>query len=133
MDSVAGGVGIVAASVGLAHLLCRNEKHDSIGLKIGPNFFIYLARLAKEIILSTISVCKAIFLQKKVELQPILAEIPTRQVGDEAKVLFGNSIILTPGTITVDILENSVVVHAISAECLRGVTNLDSKIRESQR
>jgi multicomponent Na+:H+ antiporter subunit E len=125
--------GVVVASVWLGWLLLRGEKYDPIGLKIGPNLFAYLVRLIKEIFLSTVTVCKAIFFIKKSELHPILAEIETGQMTDEAKVLFGNSITLTPGTITVDIAENKVIIHAITPECLEGCEALDLAIMKSQR
>jgi multicomponent Na+:H+ antiporter subunit E len=124
---------IVFASVGLTYLLCRKEKHDEVGLKIGTQLFFYLIRLIKEIFISTIFVCKAIFFVRKSELHPVLAEIKTKQKTDEAKVLFGNSITLTPGTVTVDILEDKVIVHAITAECLKGCKDLDLKIMQSQK
>lgn len=124
---------VVIASVVFSWLLLRNEKHDPIGLKIGPKFFVYLMRLIKEIFLSTVSVCKAIFFVKKSDLQPVLASIETRQMTDEAKVLLGNSITLTPGTITVDISDNKVIVHAINRECLEGCRALDLEIMKSQR
>jgi multicomponent Na+:H+ antiporter subunit E len=124
---------IVLASARLAHLLYRKEKHDAIGLKISSSLFIYLSVLAKEVFLSTVSVCKAIFFTKKSDLQPVLTEIKTNQKTDEAKVLLGNSITLTPGTVTIDIQENKIIVHAISAECLPGCKGLDLKIMKSQR
>jgi multicomponent Na+:H+ antiporter subunit E len=120
-------------SLGLTYLLCRNERRDRIGLKIGPNLIVYLLRLVEEIFTSALSVCEAIFFKKKSDLKPIVAEIKTRQRTDEAKVLLGNSITLTPGTITIDILENKVVVHAIDAKCLKGCEELDVKIMKSQR
>jgi multicomponent Na+:H+ antiporter subunit E len=62
-----------------------------------------------------------------------VAEIRTRQKTDEAKVLLCNSITLTPGTITIDILEDKIVVHAIDVKCLKGCKELDFKIIQSQR
>jgi len=132
LSSIAGTLIIVAISVGLAHLFCRNEKRDDVGIKINYKLFIYFVRLSKEIFFSTMSVCKAILFKRKSDLHPILGEITTDQISDEARVLFGNSITLTPGTITVDILDNKVIVHAINAECLSGSKQLDAKIIKSQ-
>jgi multicomponent Na+:H+ antiporter subunit E len=133
LAAIAKMIGIVAASLSLTHLLCRNERSDRIGLKIGPNLLVYLLRLVEEIFTSALSVCEAIFFKKESELSPIVAEIRTRQKTDEAKVLLGNSITLTPGTITIDILEDKIVVHAIDAKCLKGCKELDFKIMQSQR
>ena len=63
----------------------------------------------------------------------MITEIVTKQKTDEAKVLFGNSITLTPGTITIDINEDSVMLHAITDECVKGAEDLDSQIIKSQK
>ena len=124
-------IAILSATV--AYLLCKNEKRDQVGLTINHKFFIYLIQLLKEIFFSTMSVCKAIFFRKKSDLHPVTAKIITKQKTDEAKVLLGNSITLTPGTITIDIQKNTVMVHAITAKCIQGVKDLDLKIIESQK
>ncbi|NRA73638.1 MAG: Na+/H+ antiporter subunit E [Rickettsiales bacterium] len=123
---------IAVASITLSHFLCKNERYNKIGIKINHKFFIYLMQLLKEIFFSTISVCKAIFFRKRSDLRPVTTKITTKQKTDEAKVLFGNSITLTPGTITIDITQNTVMIHAIDAECIDGCRDLDSKIIKSQ-
>ncbi|MFP4457736.1 MAG: Na+/H+ antiporter subunit E, partial [Clostridia bacterium] len=40
---------------------------------------------------------------------------------DIFKVLYGNSITLTPGTLTVDILEDHYIVHALTKEAAEGL------------
>ena len=131
--SIAASVAIMIVSVLLAYLLCRNEKCDDVGLKINYKLFIYLIQLAKEIFFSAISVCKIILFRNKSELNPVTTKIITKQKTDESKVLFGNSITLTPGTITIDILKNTLILHAITAECAKEAKDLDIKIMKSQK
>jgi len=132
LSAILVAVAITLISTLLTHMLCKDERHDEIGLKINRKFFIYLMHLAKEIFFSTVSVCKAICFRKKSNICPVTAKIITKQKTDEAKVLFGNSITLTPGTITVDIDDNTVMLHAIEADCIDGAKNLDKEIVKSQ-
>ncbi|UHQ57155.1 Na+/H+ antiporter subunit E [Microbulbifer sp. YPW16] len=56
-------------------------------------------------------------------ISPVSARIPARFHSDLGKVLYANSITLTPGTVAVDIEGDEVLVHALTAgglEDLRG-------------
>ena len=46
-------------------------------------------------------------------ISPTLKRIKITQKTDIGKVIFANSITLTPGTVAVDIIHNEVVVHAL--------------------
>ena len=48
------------------------------------------------------------------QIRPRVIRFRTRLTHDGSKLLFGNSITLTPGTVTMDIEENEFFVHAIS-------------------
>mgnify|MGYP003999911849 CR=1 FL=1 len=128
-----GIVTIVMISIVLTRLFCKHEQHDLTKFKVNYKLLLYFVRLAKEIFSSTMHVCTAILFKKKSRLHPIFDEIKTKQISNEARVLFGNSITLTPGTITTDISKDRVCVHAINAECLRGSKQLDLKIIRSQK
>jgi multicomponent Na+:H+ antiporter subunit E len=42
---------------------------------------------------------------------------------DLLKVLYGNSITLTPGTLTVDITHDNYIVHALTKEAAQGLND----------
>ena len=80
-------------------------------LKI-PGYFLWLT---KEMILSNISVVKHIWLGNET-ISPILTKIKANQKTDMGKVIYANSITLTPGTVAVDLVGDQITVHAISRE-----------------
>ncbi len=73
----------------------------------------YLAFLAKEIIMSNIAVAK-IVLNPKMPISPGIAKFKTPLKKDVFKVFLANSITLTPGTFTIDIIDDYFYVHAIT-------------------
>jgi len=91
--------------------------------------------LGKEIILANISVAKHVWLGNKT-ISPTLATIKISQNSDIGKVIYANSITLTPGTVTVDLVGDQIVVHSLLRESIealeagemdRRVTQLESK------
>jgi len=77
----------------------------------------YCAWLAKEIIISNITVVKHIWLGNK-SLSPGFATITASQKTDIGKVIYANSITLTPGTVTVDLEDDKFYVHALIKESI---------------
>jgi multicomponent Na+:H+ antiporter subunit E len=79
-----------------------------IPLKI-PGFHLWLA---KQIVLANISVVKHIWLGNKT-ISPVLTKIKANQKTDMGKVIYANSITLTPGTVAVDLAGDQITVHAL--------------------
>jgi multicomponent Na+:H+ antiporter subunit E len=77
-----------------------------------PGYHLWLV---KEIILSNISVVKHIWLGNET-ISPILTTIKASQKTDMGKVIYANSITLTPGTVAVDLVGDQIKVHALSRE-----------------
>lgn len=75
-----------------------------------PRYYLWLA---KEIILSNISVVKHIWLGNET-ISPVLTTIKASQKTDMGKVIYANSITLTPGTVAVDLVGDQITVHALS-------------------
>jgi multicomponent Na+:H+ antiporter subunit E len=71
--------------------------------------------LSKEIILSNITVVKHIWLGNK-SISPTLQKIKISQQTDMGKVIYANSITLTPGTIAIDLIEDEIIVHALLSQ-----------------
>jgi multicomponent Na+:H+ antiporter subunit E len=87
--------------------------HESQPLHLTLRIPGYLIWLTKEIILSNISVVKHIWLGKE-KISPVLTTIKASQKTDIGKVIYANSITLTPGTVTVDLVGDQIMVHALS-------------------
>lgn len=88
-------------------------------LRRGPGIFIrgflYSFWLLGRIILATVHVSRLV-LSPKMPLAPRLIKHKSILKSDAAKVIFANSITLTPGTITVDISGNEFLVHELDHE-----------------
>ena len=77
-----------------------------------PGYHLWLS---KEIILSNISVVKHIWLGNET-ISPVLTTIKASQKTDLGKVIYANSITLTPGTVAVDLVGDQITVHALLRE-----------------
>lgn len=78
-----------------------------------PAFFLFLL---KEIVIANIEVVKRIIKSKGKTISPQLIELPILQKSDLARVIYANSITLTPGTVTVALSKNNLIVHALTKE-----------------
>ncbi|MFT6917868.1 MAG: multicomponent Na+:H+ antiporter subunit E [Cognaticolwellia sp.] len=76
------------------------------------NIFGYYLWLIKEIIQANITVVKHIWLGKD-SISPALEKITISQQTDIGKVIYANSITLTPGTVAIDITGDEIIVHAL--------------------
>ncbi len=99
---------------------------------------IYWCWLLKEIFVSNIYVCRLI-LSPAMPISPTVIALRSSQSSDLARVIFANSITLTPGTVTIDVDGDITEVHAITEEAatslLQGsmdarVTALESRSEE---
>ncbi len=99
---------------------------------------IYWCWLLKEIFISNIYVCRLI-LSPKMPISPTVIALRSSQSSDLARVIFANSITLTPGTVTIDVDGDITEVHAITEETAtsllqgsmdRKVTALESRSEE---
>lgn len=103
--------------------------HESVPIHLGAGIFAYWGWLLKEIVVSALQVTK-IILSKKMPISPTMVTVQCQGRGEVREVLFGNSITLTPGTLTTDIDENGMVtVHALTAEGAEGVASGDMNER----
>jgi multicomponent Na+:H+ antiporter subunit E len=86
------------------------------------NVLTYLFRLLIEIVKSNIHVAK-IVLSLDMPIKPQFVRVPVKPKKDFYKVLYGNSITLTPGTLTVDIIGDEYIVHALTDDAAEDLKN----------
>jgi multicomponent Na+:H+ antiporter subunit E len=72
----------------------------------------YYTWLFKEIGKANVAVVKAV-LSPDMEISPTLVKVKMDHATDLGRTVFANSITLTPGTISVEMSENSILVHAL--------------------
>ena len=94
----------------------RMAEKDGYELKSELNAFKtvkYFGWLFIEVVKSNLEVSK-ILLSQTIEINQKFINTPVSQKSDLAKVLFANSITLTPGTVTVETEDKNFVVHALN-------------------
>lgn len=105
-----------AASVLFSAWLARRAHVlDAEGIPGGifPGIFGYMAWLTLEIGKANFIVAReALAVEPK--LSPKLFLVPNPPRTSVGKVIFGNSITLTPGTVTVDLREDAILVHGLT-------------------
>jgi len=107
------GVTSVAFVLIIAHKIDVVD-HESQPLHLTHHILSYLFWLSKEIIRANFTVVKHIWLDKK-SISPTLSTIKISQKTDIGKVIYANSITLTPGTVAIDVIDDEIVVHALLA------------------
>jgi multicomponent Na+:H+ antiporter subunit E len=109
---------IGAASCVLVLILVRRFEtidHESVPVQLGPGVLTYWLWLLKEIVLSAVQVSQ-IILSPTLRISPRIFKVQSLCRTEVGHVLFGNSITLTPGTLTTDIDEQGLLtVHALTA------------------
>jgi multicomponent Na+:H+ antiporter subunit E len=80
----------------------------------------YWGWLAREVVRSSLDVTR-IVLSPKLPISPTVAEFNSRCILATDQALLGNSITLTPGTLTIQIEEGHFVVHALTEAGARDI------------
>ncbi len=106
------GATSVLTVIWLAH---RMQITDNEGAPIGLGFrsIGYAIWLAKEIVEANIVVTRLI-LDPELPIRPRMIRTKASQKTDFGRVVLANSITLTPGTVSVDIQGDRILVHALS-------------------
>ncbi len=108
------GILSVILVVFIAHRMdvVDRESHPVHLTFVLPGYWLWLL---KEIVLSSIDVTRRI-LAPKLRITPTLIRVKATQQSDLGKVIYANSITLTPGTVTLDMDGDVLLVHALSRE-----------------
>lgn len=85
---------------------------ESVPTYIFRKAALYWPWLAWQIVLANIDVAKRI-LKPGMPIAPEMIRVKASQITDLGKVFYANSITLTPGTVTVDMAGDELLIHAI--------------------
>ena len=123
------GLGVLSA-LGVALLARRMGVIDREGHPIELIFraMLYWPWLVVEIIKSAWDVTK-IIVDPALPISPQMIRVRATQKTGTGVTIYGNSITLTPGTITVGVKGNDLTIHAITRESAQGVMNGDMDAR----
>ncbi len=103
---------VVAVGIGIRMDVVDHESHPIHLTRRFPGFLLWLA---KEIVVANIDVSKQI-LKPRLDIHPRVIRLKPSQHDELGIVIYANSITLTPGTVTIDIDDGELVVHALTAD-----------------
>jgi len=89
---------------------------EGVPIQLGLRpFYSFAPWLLKEIVVANIDVSRRI-LNPRLPILPTVVRVRASQKGDLARVIYANSITLTPGTISIDLAGSQITVHALCHE-----------------
>jgi multicomponent Na+:H+ antiporter subunit E len=95
-------------------------RREIMPFEIGFRILAYLPWLIWEIVKSNFTAAR-IVLSPSLPIQPQLLRTHASQKTDFGRMLYANSITLTPGTITLDLRDGSLLIHALTPQFAEGV------------
>ena len=127
------GVGSCALTVYIANRMDVAD-HEGVSIYWVGRFLLYLPWLLKEILVANINVAKVI-LSPKLPISPIMVVFGSTQKTDLGRVLYANSITLTPGTITTGVEGDQLEIHALTWEDVDGreEDEMDQRVSRVER
>lgn len=110
--------GVVSVFIVLV-VIKRMDKVDDQPSKLGFGHSMakYVPWLLGQIVLSSVHVTKLIWGNSK-KLSPSLSKVSAKNIPENKRVLYANSITLTPGTLSVDLENDEITVHALQADSI---------------
>ncbi len=130
------GFGILSCVlvVGLASRMDAVDGVDYHGeLRVMPTIR-YLGWLLVEVVKSNLDVARRV-LSPSLPISPTVIYVPASQATDLGKVIYANSITLTPGTVSIDIGDDEIEVHALSREAAESLAagEMDRRVLAIER
>ncbi len=89
---------------------------EGLPLQLLPGLPRYLPWIAKEVVKSNLDTSRRILGLGWPDVSPRLFDAPTTQHSDLGRVIYANSITLTPGTVSIRVHGTKITVHAIAEE-----------------
>jgi multicomponent Na+:H+ antiporter subunit E len=77
----------------------------------------FLTWLAREVWTSNVAVARVV-LARRIVIRPLLVRVPASQRSSIGQVIHANTITLTPGTLTLDLRDGELLVHALTDSLL---------------
>lgn len=93
-----------------------------------PGYWWWLLR---EIIKSSLDVARVV-LSPSLPISPTMVELTTTEASDAGKVILGNSITLSPGTATIDVHKDRLLVHCLTRKSAVALLEQEAQLRTSR-
>lgn len=93
---------------------------ETFAFNYGLGLLGFWAWLAVEIVRSSLEVAREV-LRRRVDVHPAVVTLDAHDLNPVDQAVLGNSITLTPGTLTLDVHEDRLLVHALTAESAKAL------------
>ncbi len=121
LEIVVFGIVIAAVMYGfVCKFLGYSVETDILLFRKLPYILAYILILIWEIIKANVSAIR-LALSYRNEVDPVIVKFKTDLKSNTSKVVLANSITLTPGTITMELEGDELVVHALDVELIEGI------------
>ncbi len=104
---------------------------EALPVHLSLRWLVYAPWLMKEIVLSNLAVAKVI-LTPRLPIHPRIIRLTASQSSDVSRVIYANSITLTPGTVTLDVRGSEFLVHALTSDSAEGLLSGEMDRRVSR-
>ena len=104
---------------------------EALPTHLGIRPFLYAPWLLKEIVLSNLAVARVI-LNPRLPIHPRILRVDASQKTHVGQVTYANSITLTPGTVTLDMRDGRLLVHALTTDSAEGLLSGEMDRRVSR-
>ena len=97
----------------LSHRMQIDDDEGAPLLGLRP--LLYVPWLIKQIVAANVDVARCV-LTPTLPISPVMIRVKADQRSEVGRVVYANSITLTPGTVSVDMQGDEIVVHALTPE-----------------
>ena len=107
-----------AAALILSFIISKHANYSfgfSIIIKFIKFVFIYIPVFLYKLVIANFDMAYRV-LSPKMPINPRFVKVPTNLKDDFSKLILANSITLTPGTLSLDVEEDGVLVHWVNAK-----------------
>ena len=94
--------------------------NETFAFRYSPRLLGFWAWLGKEVVVSSLEVARVV-LAPRIDVQPQTVKLDVSDLDPVDQALLGNSITLTPGTLTLDVHDGGMLVHALTAQGAAGL------------
>jgi multicomponent Na+:H+ antiporter subunit E len=105
-------------------LRMRVVDQESAPIEMAARVLAYIPWLLWQIFKANVHVGLRI-INPRMPISPSVVETPASQQSDMGRVIYANSITLTPGTVSLRVDSNSIMVHALTEEAAAGLADGD--------
>ena len=107
--------------------------HESQPIHLTAKLPGYYLWLLVKIVQSNIDVVKHVW-RPQLAITPCTATLDASQETDIGKVIYANSITLTPGTVALDVVDNKILVHALTQDAAEeeGTGEMDRRVTRAE-